>query len=62
MKFFETSTRNLLAYKAAAIGRAIALLYRLVEPTSRSKSGYFRVKIVQEKLIKEPLIATPLRK
>ena len=51
MNFFETSTRNLLTYEAAAgVGHHVALSVvgseRLVE------SGYFRAKIVQENLIK----------
>ena len=51
LKFFETSTRNLLAYEVAAgVGHHIALsvvgLERLPE------YGYFRAKIVQEDLIK----------
>jgi uncharacterized protein YbjT (DUF2867 family) len=51
MNFFETSTRNLLAYEAAAgVGHHVALSVvgseRLVE------SGYFRAKIAQENLIK----------
>lgn len=51
MTFFETSTRNLLTYEAAAgVGHHVALSVvgseRLVE------SGYFRAKIVQENLIK----------
>ena len=55
MNFFETSTRNLLAYEAAAgVGHHIALsvvgLERLVE------SGYIRAKIAQENLIKDSSI------
>ena len=51
MTFFETSTRNLLAYEAAAgVRHHVALSVvgsdRLVE------SGYFRAKIAQENLIK----------
>jgi uncharacterized protein YbjT (DUF2867 family) len=51
MKFFETSTCNLLTHEAAAgVGHHVALSVvgseRLVE------SGYFRAKIVQENLIK----------
>jgi len=50
MNFFETSTRNLLAYEAAAgVGHHVALSVvgseRLVE------SGYFRAKTGQENLI-----------
>jgi uncharacterized protein YbjT (DUF2867 family) len=55
MKFFETSTRNLLAYEAAAsvrhhVALSVVGSERLVE------SGYFRAKIAQEKLIKESSI------
>src|SRR5262249_44115171 len=50
LKFFETSTRNLLDYEAAAgVGHHVALSVvgteRLVE------SGFFRAKLAQEKLI-----------
>ena len=51
MKFFETSTRNLLAQEAAAgVGHHIAL--SVVGTDRLSESGYFRAKIAQEKLIK----------
>jgi uncharacterized protein YbjT (DUF2867 family) len=51
MKFFETSTRNLLTYGAAAgVGHHIAL--SVVGTDQLSDSGYFRAKIAQEKLIK----------
>jgi uncharacterized protein YbjT (DUF2867 family) len=51
MKFFETSTRNLLTYEAAAgVGHHVAL--SVVGTDRLSESGYFRAKIVQEKLIK----------
>ena len=51
LEFFETSTRNLLTYEAAAgVGHHVAVsvvgLERLPE------YGYFRAKIAQEKLIK----------
>src|SRR5438477_9673807 len=51
LKFFETSTRNLLAYEAAeGVGHHVALSVvgteRLVE------SGFFRAKLAQENLIK----------
>src|SRR5260370_27686833 len=51
MKFFGTSTRNLLAYEASAgVGHHVALS---VAGTDRlSESGYFPAKIAQEKLIK----------
>jgi uncharacterized protein YbjT (DUF2867 family) len=51
MKFFETSTRNLLACEAAAgVGHHVAL--SVVGTERLSESGYFRAKIAQEKLIK----------
>lgn len=51
MKFFETSTRNLLTYEAAAkVGHHVAL--SVVGTDRLSESGYFRAKIVQEKLIR----------
>ena len=50
MKFFQTSGRNLLAADAAAgIRHHIALS---IVGTDRSDNGYFRAKVVQEKLIK----------
>src|SRR4051795_6867759 len=51
LKFFETSTRNLLTYEAVAgVGHHVALS---VVGTSRlSESGYFRAKMAQENLIK----------
>src|ERR1700758_2043825 len=52
MKFFETSTRNLLAHEAAAgVGHHVAL--SVVGTDRLSESGYFRAKIAQEKLIKD---------
>ena len=55
LKFFETSTRNLLSYEATArVGHHVALS---VLGTDRlSESGYFRAKIAQEKLITESSI------
>ena len=51
MKFFETSTRNLLASEAAAgVRHHVAL--SVVGTDRLSESGYFRAKIAQEKLIK----------
>src|SRR6184192_4132294 len=55
LNFFETSTRNLLSYEAAAgvkhhVALSIVGTQRLLE------SGYFRAKIAQEKLIKESSI------
>jgi len=50
LKFFETSTRNLLVYEAAAsVGHHVAL--SVVGTDRLSESGYFRAKIAQEKLI-----------
>jgi uncharacterized protein YbjT (DUF2867 family) len=55
LKFFETSTRNLLTYEAAAgVGHHIAL--SVVGTQQLSESGYFRAKIAQEKLIQESSI------
>jgi len=51
LKFFETSTRNLLNYEAAAgVGHHVAL--SVVGMERLPEYGYFRAKIVQEKLIK----------
>ncbi len=51
MKFFETSTRNLLACEAAAgVGHHVAL--SVVGSERMLESGYFRAKIAQENLIK----------
>ena len=61
MKFFETSTRNLLAYEAAAgVGHHVAL--SVVGSERLLESGYFRAKIAQENLIKgflNPLLNCP---
>src|SRR6266480_1940758 len=55
LKFFETSTRNLLTYEATAgVGHHVAL--SVVGTDRLSESGYFRAKIAQEKLIKESSI------
>jgi uncharacterized protein YbjT (DUF2867 family) len=55
LKFFETSTRNLLTYEAAAgVGHHVAL--SVVGTERLSESGYFRAKIAQEKLIKNSTI------
>src|SRR5499427_8774688 len=55
LKFFETSTRNLLAYEATAgVGHHAAL--SVVGTDRLSESGYFRAKIAQEKLIKNSTI------
>ena len=51
MNFFETSTRNLLSYGAAAgVGHHVAL--SVVGSERMLESGYFRAKISQEKLIR----------
>ena len=55
LKFFETSTRNLLTHEAAAgVGHHVAL--SVVGTDQLSQSGYFRGKIAQEKLIRESSI------
>ena len=52
LKFFETSTRNLLRYEAdAGVRHHVAL--SVVGTDRLSQSGYFRAKIAQEKLIRE---------
>ena len=55
MKFFETSTRNLLAQEAAAgVRHHVAL--SVVGSERMLESGYFRAKIAQENLIKSSSI------
>ena len=55
LKFFETSTRNLLTQEAASgVKHHVAL--SVVGTDQLSESGYFRAKIAQEKLIKESRI------
>ena len=55
LKFFETSTRNLLSYEAnAGVKHHVAL--SVVGTDRLSESGYFRAKIAQEKLIKNSTI------
>ena len=55
LKFFETSTRNLLAAEAAArVGHHVAL--SVVGTERMLESGYFRAKIAQENLIKASVI------
>jgi uncharacterized protein YbjT (DUF2867 family) len=55
LNFFETSTRNLLTYGAAAgVGHHVAL--SVVGTQLLAESGYFRAKIAQEKLINESSI------
>ena len=51
LKFFETSTRNLLDYEAAAgVGHHVAL--SVVGTERMLESGFFRAKLAQEDLIK----------
>lgn len=51
LKFFETSTRNLLSYEAAeGVGHHIAL--SVVGTERLLESGFFRAKLAQEDLIK----------
>jgi uncharacterized protein YbjT (DUF2867 family) len=55
LKFFETSTRNLLTNEAAAgVGHHVAL--SVVGTQQLAESGYFRAKIAQEKLITDSSI------
>src|SRR5579862_4755946 len=55
LKFFETSTRNLLTQEVAAkVGHHVAL--SVVGTDRLAESGYFRAKIAQEKLIRESSI------
>ncbi len=55
LKFFETSTRNLLTYEAVAgVGHHVAL--SVVGTDLMPESGYFRAKNAQEKLIRESSI------
>src|ERR1700756_1465190 len=55
LKFFETSTRNLLAYEAAAgVGHHVAL--SVVGTDRLIESGFFRAKLAQENLIKASTI------
>src|SRR5919112_3637832 len=55
LKFFETSTRNLLAAEAAAgVGHHVAL--SVVGCDRMPESGYFRAKVAQEKLIRNSSI------
>jgi uncharacterized protein YbjT (DUF2867 family) len=52
MGFFRTATTNLLEYSAkAGVGHYVAL--SVVGTDRLSESGYFRAKIVQERLIRE---------
>ena len=55
LKFFETSTRNLLSHESAAgVGHHVAL--SVVGTERLFGSGYFRAKIAQEKMIKNSAI------
>lgn len=55
MNFFETSTRNLIAFEqAAGVGHHVAL--SVVGTERMLDSGYFRAKIAQENLIKSSSI------
>jgi uncharacterized protein YbjT (DUF2867 family) len=55
LKFFETSTRNLLTYEAAAgVRHHVAL--SVVGTERMLESGYFRAKLAQEDLIKRSAI------
>jgi uncharacterized protein YbjT (DUF2867 family) len=55
LKFFETSTRNLLSSESpAGVGHHVAL--SVVGSDRMPDSGYFRAKVAQEKLIKESSI------
>ena len=57
LKFFETSTRNLLTHETAAgVGHHVALSVVGIERLP--EYGYFRAKIAQEKLIKGSSIPT----
>src|ERR671911_691301 len=55
LEFFQTSTRNLLTYEAAAgVGHHVAL--SVVGCDRLPDSGYLRAKVAQEKLIKSSSI------
>jgi len=55
MKFFRTSTRNLLTFEAAAgVGHHVAL--SIVGTDRLPNSGYMRAKVAQEEMIKESSI------
>ena len=55
LKFFETSTRNLLAYEAAA-GVKYHVALSVVGTEQLGESGYFRAKTAQEQLIKQSIV------
>lgn len=52
LEFFQTSTRNLLSYEAAA-GVVHHVALSIVGSDRLPNSGYMRAKVAQEKLIKE---------
>jgi uncharacterized protein YbjT (DUF2867 family) len=55
LRFFETSTRNLIEYEAAAgVGHHVAL--SVVGTERLLQSGFFRAKLAQEELIKASAI------
>jgi len=55
MKFFQTTTANIVAAeKSAGVGHHVAL--SIVNVEMLPESGYFRAKLAQEKLIKESKI------
>jgi uncharacterized protein YbjT (DUF2867 family) len=55
LRFFETSTRNLLAHESTAgVGHHVAL--SVVGTQRLAESGYFRAKIAQEQLIERSAI------
>ena len=55
LKFFETSTRNLLSYESkAGVGHHVAL--SVVGTDRLLESGFFRAKFAQERLIKESAV------
>jgi uncharacterized protein YbjT (DUF2867 family) len=55
VRFFDTSTRNLLAAEAAAgVGHHVAL--SVVGTARLTESGYFRAKLAQEQLVKSSSI------
>lgn len=59
LKFFETSTRNLLTQEAAAgVGHHVAL--SVVGTERLAESGFFRAKIAQERLIKASSIPSSI--
>jgi uncharacterized protein YbjT (DUF2867 family) len=59
MRFFETSTRNLLAAEAAA-GVAHHVALSVVGTERLPESGYFRAKIAQERLVEHSAIPSSI--